>query len=232
MNKKVGGYSLIIIFVIIGFVFLTDVSGQTGGLGEGVMNATEDLQEAIDERRWEYLGEEWKEILLNNKAIEIFDSGMRKINFLYVFLFAEDYDLSITLVFAILLWIFFFTVSGKTLAVFATFSKWVSWVIAFIITVILAHLGVFEGISLLLFKVIFYKEGIWGWISFVIFLVAFILFTLYLQRIIYHIGRMLIKNKEAKEKWDEKFQREIFRIKVKGIEEAFSSVGGALSELK
>jgi len=99
------GVFLIFILVFLGLTSIlhTGVAQPQIPGGDGIMNATDDLQNAIDEKRWEYLGEEWKKILLNNKAIEIFDNAMRSINFVFVFLFAEDYDLSITLVFAILL---------------------------------------------------------------------------------------------------------------------------------
>src|SRR3989338_3818114 len=64
-----------------------------------ILNATKPLREITQEGRWEYLGEQWKELLLKNKAVSAVDAGFKRLNFLFFFFLGQDYELSLTLVF-------------------------------------------------------------------------------------------------------------------------------------
>lgn len=206
-----------------------DTSGFEGD-AEKILNATKTLRNFTEENRWEYIGEQWKGLLLKNKGIATIDKAFRNLNFLFFFLFGENYDLSLTLLFAILLWIFFFAMFGKITSSFSTFSEPVSYIVAFCMAVILAHLKFYHLISLILFKIIFFKGGIWGWIFLVLFFALYFVVLIFIERIIWRIGRMTRKTKEEQEKWDEKFRFKVFEKKMEGLEKAFSSVGRAVKK--
>ena len=204
------------------------------GDAEKILNATqrlkefqENLTEFTEEDKWEYLGRQWKELLLKNKYISAVDESFRKISFIFVFLFGEKYDLSLTLLFAILLWIAFFSAVGNIISSFSTLSKPVSWIVAFSSSVILAHLKFYDFISLILFKIIFFREGIWRWVSLVILLIAWFVVIIYIRKIIWYLGRMTKKTMEEKEKWDMQFKFKVMEKKLESVEKALGEVGGA-----
>ena len=137
-------------------------------------------QQGLDDLRWDYLSQKWKEALLKNKFVAAMDAFFKKIDFLFVLITGQHYELSFTLFSTLLLWLFFFMFFGSTLANFSTFDRKISYVIGFALSVIAAQTGIYRSISDFLFKIIFYKEGVWPWISFFICIFFFIfLFTLY-----------------------------------------------------
>ena len=206
-----------------------DTSGFESDAGK-ILNATRQIRNLTEENRWEYIGEQLKGLLLKNKAVSTIDAGFKKINFIFFFLFGENYDLSLTLLFAVLLWIFFFAMFGKITSSFSTFSEPVSLVVAFCMAVILAHLKFYHLISLVLFKIIFFKSGIWNFIFLVIFFALYFVVLIFIERIIWKIGRVFARTKEAREKWDDLFERQIFKKRMEGMEKAFGSVGRAIKK--
>ncbi len=204
-----------------------DTSGFEEEAGK-ILNATKTLKNLTEENRWEYIGEQWKALLLKNKGFAVVDKTFRNLNFLFFFLFGENYDLSLTLLFAILLWIFFFAMFGKITSSFSTFSEPVSYVVAFCMAVILAHLKFYHLISLILFKIIFFKSGIWSFIFLVIFFALYLIVLIFIERIIWKIVRLTKKTKEEQEKWDARFKFKVFEKRMEGMEKAFGSVGRAI----
>src|SRR3989344_5157591 len=67
---------------------------------------TEQAQNFIEERKWEFIGQQWQELLLQNKFIKPVDALFHKINFAFVFLFARDYTFGLEMFFAFLWWMF------------------------------------------------------------------------------------------------------------------------------
>lgn len=231
MVEKKSVWTLLVgIYIILSLFASAQNAGLDNSEVEGdaakILNATEKMREFTEEDKWEYLS---KELLLKNKFISSIDRFFKNFNFLFVFFFAENYELSLTLVFVILLWIFFFAIFGKIIAGFSTFSKPVSYIGAFLLAIILAHLKFFDFISLILFKIIFFREGIWGGLSVFIFLIVYFIILIYLEQIIWKIGRSFKKNQEEKEKWDEKFKFKVFEKRMEGMEGAFKEVGGGFS---
>lgn len=224
MMKKLVIFSFIFLLLT---SFVIAVNGLEEGV-EGVKGTAEDIQSFTEKERWEYLSSEWKEILLKSNSISTIDSFFRKIDFVFFLFTGEHYDLSLTLFFSVLLFIFFFVIFGRIFANFSTFSTWVSYVIAFALAVALAHLRVYDFLSLLIFKVLFYREGVWSWVFFGIMLLFYFILLVYLKTLIWIIGRQLKRSREEREKWDAMFEREVFRTKMKGMERAFDEIGGAL----
>ena len=202
----------------------SDFEGEAGK----ILNATRKLQDLREEKKWEYLGEQWKAVLLKNKVISFWDGLFRKINFVFFFLFGQNYDLSLTFLFAVLLWIFFFAMFGKIFSSFSTLSQGVSYVVGFLLATVLGHIKFYNFLSTIIFKIIFFKEGIWRWIFLLIYFAIYFVILILLEKIIWKIGRHFKGTQEEKEKWDEKFKFKVFEKKVEGFEKAFGSLGGAL----
>jgi hypothetical protein len=226
MNKKEWVILLSLFFVIVFFVGAkAEIPGaEEGYQNDSIVQGVEGLQETVEGRKWEYIGEQWKELLLKNKNIAAIDAMLKKFNIVFVVLFGRDYELSLILLFTIMFWIFFFAMFSKIITGFSTFSSGVSFIIAFILTIILAQFKAYYALSLLVVKVLFFKQGIWPWIAFLVFFVAYLIFLIYLERIVWKIGRAFKKSKEEKEKWDERFHRQIFETRVRGLEKAFGTV--------
>lgn len=223
--------SLILFFFIGNLFSLNYVYAQDdldGFQNDSVVQGVQKLQEFTEEKKWEYLGERWKEFLLQNKFISSLDGFFKKINFLFFLFLGQDYELSLTLFFVFLIWLFFWVMFYKIIRDFSSFSDPVSFIIGTALSIILAHLKFCFFLSNLLFKVIFFREGMWRWISFFVFIILYFVFLIFLERIVWKIGRALKKSKEEKEKWDEKFERQVFRKKVEGVEEAFKEIGEGL----
>ncbi len=79
-----------------------DIDPETG-VHEDMSRDYEDLKNRT-ETRWEYLGERWEEILLENEAISSMNSFFEKISIVFRFLFGQPYSLSIALLGIIILW--------------------------------------------------------------------------------------------------------------------------------
>jgi len=224
-----------ICLLALGFLFLALVSAQLPDnlnpdklQNDEVVQGVQELQKTVEERRWEYLGNQWQEILLKNKYLSLLDNTFKKFNFVFFFLFGKDYSLSLALLFIVMLWLFFGVMFYKVMKDFSPFSEPVSFVISLVFTVILSHLKVYSFLSSLIFKIIFFKQGVWAWTSTAIVILVYFIILIYLERIIYVVGRRFKKSKEEKEKWDEKFERQLFRKRVEGIEGAFDSVEESL----
>ncbi|MEK6844374.1 MAG: hypothetical protein AABX83_03010 [Nanoarchaeota archaeon] len=193
-----------------------------------ILNATRKLQGLNEQSKWEYLGQQWKAVILKNKIIAFWDGFFRKINFIFFFVFGQNYDLSLTLLFAILLWVFFFGVFGKIFTSFSTFSQGVSYLVGFIFATILGHIKFYNFLSTFIFKVIFFKEGIWRWIFLLIYFMLYFVILVFFEQVIWKIGRHFKKTQEEKDKWDEKFKRQVFEKKLEGIEKGLGGIGKAL----
>ncbi|GEM_PF-852539 len=222
--KKLGFVLVVILFV--SCFFVTSVSSQAPDLPledelnkgvRDVKDTAEEVKRFTEKEKWEYLGEQWKEILLKNSFISKVDVGFKKINLLFFLLFGEDYDLSFTFFFSLILWVLFLVVISEVLMLYGTFSENVSWLLAFIFAVIFGHLKIYEGISLILFKLIFFREGIWGWITFGLFLIAYFLILFGFKKFMKKMIEDVKKKKEKKAQEQVKFDREVIHQTAEAV---------------
>ncbi len=215
MNKRESLFWLFVVLVFLFFSF-SDVLGQNvAGAGTGlegdaekILNATEKLQRFHEnltgfgeEEKWEYLGRQWKELLLKNKLISSVDGFFRKINFVFVVLFSRYYGFSMELFFVFLMWIFTFISLPK----YFVWLKvgWQKLLAGFAGTLILAHIQVFNYLASGAFKLIFYKKsGVWVTIIYIVIFFA-IIFYYFLNR---YFAGMLKKSQEKKEKEELEFK--------------------------
>ncbi|MEK6873813.1 MAG: hypothetical protein AABW91_03130 [Nanoarchaeota archaeon] len=137
-----------VFFLSISFVssFSTDpgkiIEGVTGVDDPGKLNPG-NIQSSA-EVKWQYLKEEWKKILLGNKAVAFFDNLFKKINPVFLFLFNHKYDLFSFEMWAIIfIWIFsaaFFVNIFRLLSLKIPLSI----VLAVSVSIILAQLDMFS----------------------------------------------------------------------------------------
>jgi|SRR3989339_203780 len=213
--KKIG--------IVLGFIVLISlvsgiVSSQTDvPMDSSIQQNVDKVQQFTESAKWDYLSQEWKNITLKNKFVSQIDSTLRKGNFVFLFLFGQNYDLSLTLLFVIIFWIFFYVNFYFILSSFSMFSKSVSSLLSLGLVIIFAHLGFLKSLSDLVFKVIFYKEGVWGWISFIIF-ISLIFIIPGINR---YITKSIQKNKDSAERKLENEERVEFKKAFEKTAEAF-----------
>ena len=185
-----------------------DVFGILGE-AEGVENVLDEARENIDQNKWDYLGEQWKEILFRNERIVRIDSFLQGINPFFALVLGTDYSFSLIFIFVIGLWVLFLNAFYGISRLFSIFSKYTAFVAALLMTFVLSHLKIFppENInfynwaSIGIFRILFFREGIWSWVSLLLFFVVYIFLFSY-------VVKFLRKARRAKEKDDEEFRKE------------------------
>lgn len=168
-------------FLVLGlFVPASVYAGDLQNQVQGLEQAAEQTQELIDQERLNYLGEEWAGLFLNNKFIQPFHVFFGKINWFFLVMFAKDYSFSLEMLLAFMFWLFtlfslpgyFFFIGQPSLRSLA----------ALVGTVLLAHLSIFNYLSVVAVKLMFYKPTwYWSLVTFV-FIVIVLMFYLYLNR--------------------------------------------------
>jgi len=216
----------LLVFVVFLLIFLSLTCNATAQLPDelnpetlkdnSVTQKVNDLKEFTEEKKWLYVGEKWKELLLKNKYISFWDSFFRKINFAFFFLLGENYDLSLIFFFTIVLWIFFFLSFFVIFRDFSTFSREVSMIISFAIAVISSHLGIYNKSAETLFKLIFFKEGIWMWVSLIVVIFSLLFVIAFLK----FVAKKFSGHRKRLREEQQKHDQEILRKTAEGINEA------------
>lgn len=189
--------SLWVAFFVICSVFVgmsvraDDLQNQVAGL-EQTAQSTQDI---IDQQKFSYLSGQWKELFLKNKFVGSIDAFLHKINLIFVVLFARDYTFSLEMLFAFMFWLFtllslpgyFFFIENSSLRYLAAVAG----------TVILAHVLIFNYLTTIAVKIVFYKST-WYWsvLTFV-FIIAIVAGYLYLNR---YLSKYLQAAREANKK--------------------------------
>ncbi len=180
MNKKV--VKLVFAsFLLLALIIFSNVNARAQDLEDiennSVVRGVDELREIAEERKWEFLSEQWKEILLKNRFISKIDSFFTKINFIFVFLMSRNYSLSLELFFVFLIWLF------TLLSLYAYSSYFFDndiyrGLIALAGTVIFSWLQIFNILGKGIIRLIFFSER--GLISFFTSLLIFVLIFVYL----------------------------------------------------
>ncbi len=179
---------------------IEDVSGNLEG------NVTK-IREITERDKWDFIGSQWKELLLKNKAVAGIDAFFTKINIVFVVLFAHDWDFSLGLLFVFLIWLF-------TLLSFVTYARlkfdngWTVFLVSLGATLVFAHARIFNYLSNGAVKVFLYKPSA-GWRLLILAVEILALFA-YLK-----LNQFISKNlKKAKEKR----KKELLEEKVESTE--------------
>jgi len=203
--KKAG--SLIILSLIVGSL-LSSLSFAAIPDNLPFSNETQYVQEIVEQRKWEYLGEAWQELLLKNKFIGRANEVFTKMNPLFVVLFARDYSFSFEMLFVFLLWLFTLLslIQYRFLPrVIEKSSNLPNYLLMITVTTLIAHIQIFNYVSKAMFKFMFYKSSPWWSLITFIFLMVLLVVYLYINRI---FGKMFGKSKDDsdKEKTEQKVE--------------------------
>lgn len=195
--KRVG-----VVLMILSLLFISQVYAQLGGLDNQLGAARDNLEgnitrvrEFTDKDKWDFIGSQWKELLLKNKAIAGIDAFFTKINIVFVVLFAHDWSISIEMLFVFLLWLFTF-LSSLSYARSRIDNPWTGFGVSLGVALIFAHALIFNYLATGAVKLVLYKPSA-GWRLLIIAAELIALF-LYLK-----LNQLISKSlKKAKEKRD------------------------------
>lgn len=185
------------------------IEGQAQGVQEGVAKT----QEQIDEIKTTFLGEQWRELFLRNRVISSVDSFFHKINVVFVILFARSYSFSLEMFFAFLIWLFTFLWMPKMAGVFVN-GKGIKYLIGLLATIVVAQLQVFNELSKVMVKIMFYRTSTAWSVAMFIFLVVALFAYLVVSNI---IAKAMKKAKEEREKRKQEHEIKILKERDKGI---------------
>jgi len=215
-NKKI-----VLLFVLL-FVFAflqtailkADLSGTQDKLDESVGNL-EGVQENI-ETKWDYLGKEWKNILLKNDIVKTADGFLKKISPAFVVLFGEPYSLSLTLLFIVVFWFLFFFKFKEILTDFSMFSPATSMIISFGLVIILGQVGgnLFKKLVGFLGWIVFSQDAWWAR---TILIVVVVFAIILISKMSSLFGEAMKKNREELAKEQEKSDRKSLKSIVDSI---------------
>ena len=151
------------------FAQIGDVENQIEGAVDNLENNITKIKEFGEKDKWDFIGSQWKEFLLKNKAIAGVDAFFTKINLVFVVLFAHGWAISLEMLFIFLLWLFTL-ISLYSYLKLKLENGWTKLFISLGVTLILAHSKIFNYVSESAVKVIFYKSSA-GWRSLMLILV-------------------------------------------------------------
>lgn len=185
MNKFILGIGFLTLLLL--SLFLVSAQNSAEELDQSFEDALADLEEQKevaesfkDKDKWDYLSEKWKEQLLKNEAISRFDSSLQKLSPAFNFLLGVPYSLSLIFLFAFVFWVFMFTSFYQIFRLYSLFSNVSSFLASFITVFLLANMRMFPSnsniyswLAELTFKIIFYREGFWSWISFFLLVIGY-----------------------------------------------------------
>ena len=173
-------------------------------------------EEFLNETKWDYLGKEWKNILLKNKVIALIDSFFKKISIVFRALFGMPYSLSMTLFFVIILWLFVFIFIGNLFSKSGIVKTFPAYLIGLAPAVIISQLQILNKIVVATGTFIVSREAKWARI---VLTVVAILVLILLFAISKTLSKYLEKQRKVgKEKEAEHAQEKIVRFE-KGLEE-------------
>ena len=213
--KKIGVLVFLCLIFFAQVVYAENIVGDLEEKIEGLEDTKENIEEGVEnikETNIDYLSEKWKTAFLKNKFISFVDSFFQKINFVFVVLFSENYSLSLTLFFIIILWLCFFFKLSEVLTDYSAFSSSVATVIGFGLVIIMAQLKFFRVIVESFGWLVFSQEA-W-WIRLIIFVVI-VFVVVFLYKFSSQIGDSFKKNKEKTKEEMKKAEEKINRGIVK-----------------
>ena len=203
-------FSVLFVFslLLIGFVGaqLEDVKEQITDTTESLQNNITKAKEFTEKDKWDFIGSQWKELLLKNKVIAGVDATFTEANVVFVFLFARDYSLSLGMLFVFTFWLFILLILPKFVKflriplIFSPkfFEKGLNrFLFSLGGTIILAHTGLFRSLSEAAERAVRYKISFWWRIAIFIAIFAGLFLCLKLGDF---ISKSLQRSREESEK--------------------------------
>jgi len=188
MNKKVFFVFVLSLFLLLPLV-LNFINSQAEN--STIFGISPDSGVKLTEK-WEYLGKEWKNILMGNSIIRGIDSFFQKISIVFSVLFGIEYSLSLALFLTTILWLYvFFMLTGVLGNIIS--SKWVSLLISLGFVILLAQIKSFQ-IPVNFLIGLFFGENPW-WMKLIIELIIFAILAVVFI-LIKNFGKQLAANKK------------------------------------
>jgi len=181
----------------------------------------DDIGKTVEEKKNDFLGAQWKEVLLNTKVVSGIDGFFQKISIVFKIILGVDYSFSLVVFFAFLAWIIFIVTADNFIKAFSTFSKWISSLLALLIVTIFAQLQALVFVAQAFINIISFKDGVWEWVGFgLVILLVFVVWG-YTRRIVWMIGRRYQKTAADRKEWNRKFRMEAAMHRAEIIAGAF-----------
>lgn len=191
----------LVLFGLVSFVFLPLISYgasaqvDAGGLkdtAENISGQVEKTREIIEGEKLDYLGERWKELLLQSSTVSRFDKLLTAMNPLFVILMAREYSFSLGMLFAFMFWLFTFLLIYEY-TIFLEKDSY-RWIVTIAGTIILAHLQIYNYFTAGLMKILLYQSGL-GWkIASSIFIILIFFVYYFINK---YFANLIKKSKEV-----------------------------------
>jgi len=145
-------------------------SQDLGGVGNELQGGVDKLSEGANkytetaywQEKWDYLGQEWKKILLKNSAIAALDNFFTKISIVFKILFGAPYSMSLILLGIIFLWFVVFLDAGKLINSWGIMGTGgLAYLASGLLAVVLAQIKLLEYIILILGRLAFSPANRW-----------------------------------------------------------------------
>jgi len=198
MKRQVRLFILAILFLFIGNLinFTSAQGGDAPGLGDVIGKNASAIIGDLSSGDTDFLLNKLKELFLENKFISKMDTFFKKINGVFVFLFAQNYSFSLEMFFVVVLWLLtFFSLLGYAEAFII--NKGYCLASSLAATIILSWMKIFNFVSLWFVNFVFYKADSFLF-SFFTFLLIFVLLFSYIYINKMFAGR--IKKDKEKER--------------------------------
>ena len=174
----------IVLFAVLFFVcaMFSFVSAQLDSVGNQLEGTAGNLEKNIsaireftEKDKLDFIGAQWKEVLLKNKAVASIDALFTRMDVVFLVLFKHSWALSLEMLFVLLSWFATLLILYK----YGSFIK--NWllrlIVVFVINVGIAQIGIYTVVSGVLVRLVLYKTGFW-W-NLAMFVVALVILLLY-----------------------------------------------------
>lgn len=206
--------ALTLILLFVSPLVLSDAASSVSSTLEQNVEKAQTVKDTIEksqdtqywEEKWDYLGNEWKNIFLKNTYVAAFDSFFSEISIVFQILLGIPYSLSFLFLGVLILWIFFYFNLLKIMNVleFSTgqnsfsLSGGIAYASSAVVCIIFAQFKLFEGLVELLGRLVVSPEYVWT--RLIVLFVIFIGFGVFAYLDKKLAAYLRLKRKAAKER--------------------------------
>ena len=145
-----------------------------------------------------YLQKEWTKIVANNKYIGPIHNFFLNHQTIFIVLFNEKYEFSLTFILIFALWIFFALIFGRMINAFGLLKMGLGWVAGVLCAVILSQIGLIKIITTSTLTLIYAKDLWWMRALLWTVLVIVLILVFYLDQVVSQAIEQSKKKSEEK----------------------------------
>ena len=212
---------IIISLVLLSIFYLPSAKAQTNNpgdvsqvIGSEFNISPEEIPTDPEQIKNQYLKQEWTKIIANNSVLGPIHRKLTKASPIFTILFAHPYEISLTFLSIIILWLFVAIRSSEIIKSWGIIKSGFSYLTGLILTIILSQIRVIELIATSVLNLIFAPEN-W-WLRLIIGIIS-----LGVLAAIYVLSRMLSQylKQQKKAKTEEQTEQKLKELKgiTKGI---------------